>query len=97
MIFKTNMKRTLHLNDGFYWFIHFQKEFYKKYTKMDLRNEKRRSYFAPYIKCFNFPQIYQKNSIAILNIIFLFFVIKSLKTNVSKILDAKLKQNIFFE
>ena len=41
MIFKTKMKRTLHLNDDFYWFIHFQKELYEKYTKMDLRNEKK--------------------------------------------------------
>ena len=46
MIFKTKMKRTLHLNDGFYWLFHFQKELYEKYTKMDLRNEKQEVLFS---------------------------------------------------
>ena len=45
MIFQTKMKRTLHFNVGFYWFIHFQNELYEKYTKMDLRNEKKAVFF----------------------------------------------------
>ena len=63
MIFKTKMKRTLHLNDGFYWFIHFQKELSVKYTKMDLRNEKKAVLFRTILFnniCMNFMVLVYK-------------------------------------